>query len=310
MNRTSLEEASEDDDEEEEHPALADSSVIPVDDLVPSAEDTKAFETNEYAPTHVPSPRCYTARMSVRLEIPMSNTAEALIAEYASTSTLPSPPPSPLTSLSSLLPHIPSPPLLSSQDFLRAASLSTHHPSEIPSPPLLLPSTTYRDDLPKADMARQKRSRFTAPTCRFKDGDSSLAVARQVGHTLAHRVYYGFVDTMDTSICAYESRAMTAIGEVSLLTRERRYFSLMASSYKREAIIARQAWSHSKSRIQAMEAHIRALQRDIDVLQRQRIRHKDRLVAHIQNEHNTFKGLVRAAEVRPQDRTEDAGSSC
>ncbi|GKD72242.1 hypothetical protein Tco_1330524 [Tanacetum coccineum] len=35
---------------------------------------------------------------------------------------------------------------------LRAASPSTHHPSEIPSPPLLLPSTTHEDDLPKADM--------------------------------------------------------------------------------------------------------------------------------------------------------------
>nr|GEU55009.1 retrovirus-related Pol polyprotein from transposon TNT 1-94 [Tanacetum cinerariifolium] len=31
-------------------------------------------------------------------------------------------------------------------------SPSTHHSSEIPSPPLLLPSTTHRDDLPEADM--------------------------------------------------------------------------------------------------------------------------------------------------------------
>ncbi|GJY24727.1 hypothetical protein Tco_0398385 [Tanacetum coccineum] len=38
----------EDDDEEEEHLALADSSIIPVVDPVPSAGDTKAFETDEY----------------------------------------------------------------------------------------------------------------------------------------------------------------------------------------------------------------------------------------------------------------------
>ncbi|GKF44693.1 hypothetical protein Tco_0131245 [Tanacetum coccineum] len=49
-------EASEDDDEEdEEHLAPANSFVVPVDDPVPSAEDTEAFETNESAPTPVPS---------------------------------------------------------------------------------------------------------------------------------------------------------------------------------------------------------------------------------------------------------------
>ncbi|GJT91883.1 hypothetical protein Tco_1080728 [Tanacetum coccineum] len=69
--------------------------------------------------------------------------------------------------------------------------------------------------------------------------------------------------------------------QVSILRRERRYFRSMASSYEREAVIARQAWSHSKSRIQAMEAQIRALQRDVDVLQKQRISAEDRLTAHI-----------------------------
>nr|GEY46700.1 putative reverse transcriptase domain-containing protein [Tanacetum cinerariifolium] len=47
-----------------------------------------------------------------------------------------------------------------------------------------------------------------------------------------------------------------------------RYFCLMASSYEREAVIARQAWFYSESRIQAMEAQIRALQRELNVLQR------------------------------------------
>ncbi|GKF06248.1 hypothetical protein Tco_0036916, partial [Tanacetum coccineum] len=41
----------DDDDEEEEHLALADSSAVPVVDLVPSAGDTKAFKTDESAPT-------------------------------------------------------------------------------------------------------------------------------------------------------------------------------------------------------------------------------------------------------------------
>nr|GFD31883.1 hypothetical protein [Tanacetum cinerariifolium] len=58
------EDSEDDDKEEEEHLALADSSDVPVDDLVPSAEDTEAFETDDSAP--IPSPRRHTARMSVR----------------------------------------------------------------------------------------------------------------------------------------------------------------------------------------------------------------------------------------------------
>ncbi|GKA75036.1 hypothetical protein Tco_0781414 [Tanacetum coccineum] len=118
-------EASEDDDDEEdEHLALADSFTVSVDDL-----------------------------------IPMSDTAEALIAEYAYVPTPPSPPPSPL---SPLVVEI----------RLRAASPSTYHPSEIPSPPLLLPSTSHTDDIPQADMPLQKRARFTAPTSGFEVGES------------------------------------------------------------------------------------------------------------------------------------------
>ncbi|GKD37146.1 hypothetical protein Tco_1257353 [Tanacetum coccineum] len=98
----------EDDEEEEEHLALADSPTAPVIDHVPSAEDTKAFETDEVAPIHVSSPRQHTARMSVRpqtlVPLPSEAEVERLLA-------LPIPPPSPLTPLSSPLPQIPSPPL-------------------------------------------------------------------------------------------------------------------------------------------------------------------------------------------------------
>ncbi|GJV48526.1 hypothetical protein Tco_1438738, partial [Tanacetum coccineum] len=191
----------DDNEEEEEHSALADSSVVPVDDHVPLAKDTEAFETDESAPTPVPSPRRHTARMSVRSQTPMSATAEALIAEYVSARTPPSPPPSPLSPLSSPLPHIPSPPLplpsplTTSPTYakaplgyrvagirLRAVSPSTHHPSEIPSSPLFLPYTTHRDDLPGADMSLWKRACFTASTGRFEVGESSsAAAARQLG---------------------------------------------------------------------------------------------------------------------------------
>ncbi|GKB91822.1 hypothetical protein Tco_0964094, partial [Tanacetum coccineum] len=157
-----------------------------------------------------------------------SAATEALIT--AVVAALPSsPPPSLLTLLSSLLPQIPLPPLPQSSPptytsltiaeaplgyrvariWLRAASPSTHHPSEIPSPPLLLPSTTNMDDIPEADMLLQKRAHFFAPASRLVVGESSAAAAtRQAGHALTSSVDYGFIDTLDASIRASESSAM------------------------------------------------------------------------------------------------------
>ncbi|GJZ58426.1 putative reverse transcriptase domain-containing protein [Tanacetum coccineum] len=94
----------DDDDEEEEHLALADSSVVPVVDPVPSAGDTESFETNESAPTprspqiRIPfaQTRLSRIRKTFRLEPPMSPSTEARIAEYAAAPAPSSPPPSPL----------------------------------------------------------------------------------------------------------------------------------------------------------------------------------------------------------------------
>ncbi|GKA72724.1 hypothetical protein Tco_0778940 [Tanacetum coccineum] len=66
-------------EEEKEHPALANSSAVPVVDHVPSVRDIEAFETDE-------------AQKIVRLEPPMSAYMEARIAEHAAA---PIPPTSP-----------------------------------------------------------------------------------------------------------------------------------------------------------------------------------------------------------------------
>ncbi|GJR11977.1 putative reverse transcriptase domain-containing protein, partial [Tanacetum coccineum] len=81
------------DEEEEEHIAPADSFAVPVVDPVPSAEDTKAFETDESAPTpgspqtRIPFSQTHLrrARKTVRLEPPMSASMKARIAEHAVT---------------------------------------------------------------------------------------------------------------------------------------------------------------------------------------------------------------------------------
>ncbi|GJV13979.1 hypothetical protein Tco_1359302 [Tanacetum coccineum] len=234
-------EASEDDDEEEEHLASIDSSAIPVDDPVPLAEDTKAFKTNESAPTHVPSPRHRTAKMSIRPQTPMAAATEALIATVA-TALPSSPPPSPLTPLSSLLPQIPSPPLplpsppthtsptydeaplgyRAAEIRLSAASPPIHHPSDIPSPPLLLPSTSHRDDLPKANMSFQKRARFTAP---LVDVTVARLMSKEVGYRIED-VWDDMVEDMDERLPTIEDLSQRVIDLATTLARDTRIGSL------------------------------------------------------------------------------------
>ncbi|GJR76792.1 hypothetical protein Tco_0089157 [Tanacetum coccineum] len=285
----------EDKDEEEEHLTLADSTALLVVDPVPLAENTKAFKTDESAATP-PAPPVY---------------------QVARLLDLPTPPPSSLTPLSSPLPQIPSPPLP-----VLSLPLPLSPPTTSPTyaeVPLGYKEVEILDCLPEADMLLQKRAHFTAPTSKFKIGESlSVVAARQAGHALAHKVDYGFMDTMDASIRAAESRVMTAVEVANarvtdLATTHRQdaqdLYMLCEEAHDDRALIGAQELSHFESRIQAIEAQIRALQRDMDVLQRQRIRDEDRMTTHIQHEHEKFRKLIHTAKAGPQDGPEDAGSS-
>ncbi|GJV06068.1 hypothetical protein Tco_1343724 [Tanacetum coccineum] len=161
MNEESLQDE-DDDEEEEEHLAPADSSAAPVADLVPSAGDTKAFETDESTPT------------------PRLPSMEARIAEYAAAPT----PPLPVAS--SPLP-LPSPLTTSPTDAgapLGYKATGIRMRAAAASPPLLLPSTSHRTDVPEAKMPPQKRACFTTPAPGFKIGERSAAGAvRRPGPT-------------------------------------------------------------------------------------------------------------------------------
>ncbi|GJR77907.1 hypothetical protein Tco_0090272 [Tanacetum coccineum] len=146
------------DNEEEEHLALADSSVIPIVDAVPSARDTEAFETDETAPTHAE--------------------VERLLA-------LPIPPPSPLSPWSSPLPQIPSPPLPPPPSSLH---LPPHVPTSLPLPSSPLPASLFipppvdhREDIPEAELPPHKRLCLTTPTLRYKVEESLTAASRPTG---------------------------------------------------------------------------------------------------------------------------------
>ncbi|GJR67850.1 hypothetical protein Tco_0013915 [Tanacetum coccineum] len=70
-------------------------------------------------------------------------------------------------------------------------------------------------DIPEVDMPSRKRLCLIAPTPKFKVGESSTAAAaRQTRHTLARRVDYGFIDTLNVSIQASKGRVMTVVEEM------------------------------------------------------------------------------------------------
>ncbi|GKB35782.1 hypothetical protein Tco_0880724, partial [Tanacetum coccineum] len=153
----------EDDDEEDEHLALADSSVVPVVDPVPSTGYTEAFKTDESALT----PRSPQTRV-------LFSQTQARIAEHAAVRTPPLPVSSPLLPLPS--PLTTGPTNAGVPLGYRAAGIRMR---------TLLPSTSHRTGIPEAEMPPRKRACFTTPALRLEVGESLAAgAARQPGPTL------------------------------------------------------------------------------------------------------------------------------
>nr|GFB12625.1 hypothetical protein [Tanacetum cinerariifolium] len=103
---------------------------------------------------------------------------------------MPIPPPSPLTSLSSLLPQIPSPPLPTSPPILPI-------PLPAASPPLQLLSSDRRADRPEFTLPPRKRLNIVyCPG--YEAGESSVAVAARPME--GRRADYEFVDSVEAGI--------------------------------------------------------------------------------------------------------------
>ncbi|GJX40418.1 hypothetical protein Tco_0255408, partial [Tanacetum coccineum] len=197
-------------EEEEEHLAPADPVVAPVADHVPSSEETEPFETDESAATPPSPPACRTtARISIRPEAPVLLPPEEEVKRLLA---LPTPPPSPLISLSPPSTEESLARLQSCHGRLRASS-SLPPPVPValplPSPPLpplpssplpplpvslFIPLVDCREDIPEAKLPPRKRLCLTTPASRYKVGESSTAVPRPTG---GRRVDYGFVGTLD-----------------------------------------------------------------------------------------------------------------
>nr|GFA22844.1 hypothetical protein [Tanacetum cinerariifolium] len=194
-----------------------------------SARETEALEADE--PTHVPgSPisiplsqtRLCRARKTVRPEPSMSASMEACIARHAAVL-------SPPLLVPSLPLPLPSPLTTSLTDTgaplgYRAAGIRMR---------ALLPSTSRRTDIHEADMPPRKRACLTAPTLRFKIGESSATgAARQPGPTesdlrrcrVESLTIAAHVRTLETQVAALITQATlmqthltTALGRIEVL---------------------------------------------------------------------------------------------
>ncbi|GJS10018.1 hypothetical protein Tco_0366814 [Tanacetum coccineum] len=272
----------DDGEDEEENLAPADSTTLPTVDPVPLAEDTKALETDEFAPTPTHTSHIY-------VEAPLAAT-EALIAVVAAT--LPSsPPPSLLTLLSSLISQILSPPL---------PLPSPPLPLPTPLSPLLLPATNHREDFIEADVPPRKRLCLTAPAPRFEVRESSVAAAaRQPG-----------LD--DDMIRDIEGRAPTTLEELSkrvtdlaaTLSRDTHEMYVRLEDAQDDRALQRARFNSLfrdrvvHAELLAYRAEVRALNEQISVLQRQRT--KDQRAREPQP----------TRDPGPQDGPTDDGSSC
>ncbi|GKB62267.1 hypothetical protein Tco_0918453, partial [Tanacetum coccineum] len=176
----------DDEEEEEEEPSGDDAN----DEDEDEDEDEEEEEEHPAPADSVPPVHRMTARISIRdepsISLPPREEVERLLA-------LTTPPPSPLTPLSSPLPQIPSPPLPASPP----ASVLPASPLPTSSPPLQLLSSDHRTDRPEITLPPWKRLGIDLGP-RYEIGESSaVATTRPIR---GRRADYGFVGTMDTEI--------------------------------------------------------------------------------------------------------------
>ncbi|GJS32627.1 hypothetical protein Tco_0531009 [Tanacetum coccineum] len=237
----------DDDDEEEEEPSRDDADDEDED------EDEEEEEEHPAPADSVPPVHRMTARISIRdepsISLPPREEVERLLA-------LTTPPPSPLTPLSSPLPQIPSHPLPASP----TASVLHALPLPTSSPPLQLLSSDRRADRPEITLPPWKRLGIDLGL-RCKVGESSAAAAaRPIG---GRRADYGFVDIVDAKISrrraeevgygirdawvdlrdvAGEGRQTQIYQRVETLVDDSQYHYETARLLDQEALVSREAW--------------------------------------------------------------------
>ncbi|GJW26719.1 hypothetical protein Tco_0040530 [Tanacetum coccineum] len=214
-----------------------------------------------------------------------------------------------------LSPRIRPPRTRAAMDQMRATTPSTYH-SLLPSGtlpllpiPLPAPSTSRRADIPEADTPPRKRLLLTTPRPSCEVGESSAAaVARQPRPTMAHRVNYSLVDTMETRFRDTERRMMTALEmvnmrvsyQVDVHSRESsEFYSRHHDAQKDRAAVRAEI---KVLRRKALEARVTVLETEVRRHEWQRQAADDLAVQHIMR----TQALEAGARV---DTLEDTGSN-
>nr|GEX95286.1 hypothetical protein [Tanacetum cinerariifolium] len=205
----------EDEEEEEEYLAPADSAtVIPIDELVAPYEGTE--------PT-IPPPSTNTTTIGARITIrPQTSISLPLEAEVERLLAMPTPPPSPLTSLS---------PPSAGERLARCIA-----PAALPSPPL--PPSSYppppvdcRDGFPEPEQPPRKRLCLATLGSRYEVGESSIrgqevdyrfadTVEAEMRHQDIRDVGYGIRDTCIDPAKAVPDIASTTLERVNTIVAE------------------------------------------------------------------------------------------
>ncbi|GJS52951.1 putative reverse transcriptase domain-containing protein [Tanacetum coccineum] len=134
--------------------------------------------------------------------------------------------------------------------------LSLRTPPLLPMP-LPAPSTSRRADIPEVDTPPQKRLLLTTPIPSCEVRESSTAAARQPGPTMAHKVDYSLVDTMETRFRDTKKRMMTALEMVNM------WVSYQRLAYEQESMETRQALARSKAYCRALEVRVTVLETEV-----------------------------------------------
>nr|GFA43749.1 hypothetical protein [Tanacetum cinerariifolium] len=305
------------------------------DDLVLSAGETEALEADEPihtpgSPISIPLSQIHLRRAlkTVRPEPPMSASMEACIARHVA---LLSPP--------LLIPSLPLP--LSSP--LTTSPTDTGAPLGYRAAEIrmraLLPSTSYRTDIPETDMPPRKKACLTASALGFEIGESSATGAvKQQGPTdsdlrrcRVEQAGYGITDTWDEIVDKMIEIAPTTlegvnerVTELDTTVRQRtdefevrfedaqfdrallraQVNTLFRDKPDHQAMYSREAWAFSMDRSSTIAAHVRTLETQVAALITQ--------TTSMQTQLTTTLGRIKVLEARdpePQEGPAEAGSS-
>ncbi|GKD43789.1 hypothetical protein Tco_1268434 [Tanacetum coccineum] len=261
-----------DNEEEEEHRAPTNSIVVALlaTDQASSTEEIEPFETDESAATPPPHPAYrVTARISILAPVPVPAWSDSESHSFIGLSSCYDPGER-RGRIYFLFTTITTTIILS---YIRSDAPSLGIPPPLPisvpisSPPLLLPSTSHREDRTEVTLPPRKRLGI-APGPRYKVGESSYATAarptgglradygfiatmdREIRHDPEREVGYGIIDLQDTDeiytrLDNEQSQRQLLAGRLNMLFRDRRAHVYTRHLMETKARLSREAWRRS-----------------------------------------------------------------